>query len=103
MCGPSAFYSLITSLGPAYTYISWDYRGFFKSESPKQVRGISVPEHARDMVEVLKAAGYDRADVIVGHSMGVQVCLEALLLAPDKIGRAILINGAHGHVLSSAF
>jgi len=102
-CGPSIFKPVSSALGPEYTYITWDYRGFFNSGCPKQVRDISVPEHARDMVEVLKASGYNRADVTIGHSMGVQVILEALCLFPKSFGKAILVNGAHGHVFSTAF
>jgi 3-oxoadipate enol-lactonase len=102
-CGPSIFNAVTSALGPEYTYITWDYRGFFNSSCPKHVRNISVPEHARDMVEVLEACGYKRADIVIGHSMGVQVILEALCLFPKKIGRAILVNGAHGHVFSTAF
>jgi len=102
-CGPSIFDAVSSALGPEYTYITWDYRGFFKSGCPDQVREISVPEHARDMVEVLKACGYNHADVAIGHSMGVQVILEALCLFPKSFGKAILLNGAHGHVFSTAF
>merc|ERR550534_106490 len=55
------------------------------------------------MIEVLEACGYNRADVAIGHSMGVQVILEAMCLFPKRIGKSILLNGAHGHVFSTAF
>ena len=75
--------------GPGVTFIGWDYRGFFESEAPKRLGVVDVRSHAQDGREVLKAVvGEARgADLIVGHSMGVQVALEFALLYPEKVGR----------------
>jgi len=102
-CGPSIYNPICTWFGPEYTYVTWDYRGFFDSDSPKRIRSISVREHAYDAVEVLRAAGYENADVMVGHSMGAAVCLETALLFPECINSIILLNGFHGDVFQTAF
>ncbi len=103
-CGPDIIYSPITShFGPDYTYVTWDYRGFFGSASPRYLRRISIPEHAQDAHEVLAACGLHRADVMVGHSMGAAVALETALLFPHMVGAYILLNGFHGHVFQTAF
>ena len=90
-----------------FVYVTWDYRGFFASDAPARPRRISIPEHAQDALEALAAAGYgDRCTndvVMVGHSMGVAVALEATLLFPERIGALVLLNGFHGHVFQTAF
>eukprot|EP00927_Polykrikos_kofoidii_P059592 TRINITY_DN54739_c0_g1_i1.p1 TRINITY_DN54739_c0_g1~~TRINITY_DN54739_c0_g1_i1.p1 ORF type:complete len:432 (-),score=49.59 TRINITY_DN54739_c0_g1_i1:48-1343(-) len=103
MCGTSTYNPIMCWFGPAFTYVSWDYRGFFGSEKPRRLRKISIPEHAEDAFEVLQACGYDKADVMVGHSMGTAVSFEAVLQHPEKVGTLILMNGFHGHVFNTAF
>lgn len=102
-CGPSIFNPIMCWLGPEYTYVTWDYRGFFGSDKPKRLRRISIPEHANDAIEVLNACGYKKADIMIGHSMGTCVALETVLLYPDAIGSIILVNGFHGHCFQTAF
>ena len=99
--GPSVYRALMHYFGDDFVYITWDYRGLFASTSPSVPRRISIPQHAEDAIEVLGACGYDCADVIVGHSMGTAVALEACLLFPDKIKSQILLNGFHGSVFST--
>ena len=99
--GPSVYRALIHYFGDDFVYITWDYRGLFDSSSPSVPRRISIPQHAEDAIEVLKACGFEYADVIVGHSMGTAVALEACLLFPEKIKSQILLNGFHGHVFST--
>jgi 3-oxoadipate enol-lactonase len=102
-CGPNIYTPILTFFGDEYTYVTWDYRGFFGSESPRRVRRISIPEHAQDAIEVLNACGFAYADLMVGHSMGCPVALETALLYPDAVGAYILLNGFHGHVFQTAF
>lgn len=102
-CGPEIFNPIMCWFGPEFTYISWDYRGFFGSAKPARLRKISVPEHANDAVEVLHACGFSKADVMVGHSMGTAVTLETILLFPEAVTSFVLLNGFHGHVFSTAF
>lgn len=89
--------------GPGTTFICWDYRGFFESEDPKRLRNICVRNHAEDGAEVLKAVvgAAGGADLLVGHSMGVQVALEFALLYPEKIDAMVLLNGTYGHALQT--
>lgn len=100
-CGPDIFDPIMCWFGPTFTYVTWDYRGFFGSEKPGRLRTISIPEHANDAIEVLTACGFERADVMVGHSMGTAVAFETVLLWLDKIGSLIILNGFHGHVFST--
>lgn len=56
-----------------WTVVTWDYRGLFESDAPKQQRRLAVPEHAEDVREMLDAIGGSTIDVFVGWSTGVQV------------------------------
>ena len=49
-----------------------------------EAQGITCP-HARDLIAMLDHHEIERA-VLVGHSMGTQVSLEAYRLAPDNSG-----------------
>lgn len=102
-CGPSIFNPIMCWFGPEFTYVTWDYRGFFGSEMPNRLRKISIPEHANDGMEVLRACGYSKADMMVGHSMGTAVSFETVLLHPEAIGALVILNGFHGHVFNTAF
>ena len=64
---------------------------------------MSIRDHAEDAYEVLKASGFSKADVIIGHSQGVAVALEFVLLYPAAAEAVILLNGSHGQVLTTAF
>ena len=89
----------IFALGEDYNYISWDYCGIFQSDTPKDKKRLSIRETAIDSIEVLKYYGYQKADIMIGHSLGVQVVLETALLYPDVIKTCAVFNGSHGHVL----
>lgn len=98
-----SYLPLINALGDEYTYISWQYRGFFNSDLPRRERRVSIRDHAEDGQHVLKAAGFSHADVVIGHSLGVQVALEFVLLYPESASALILMNGSYGTVLNYAF
>lgn len=91
--------------GSGITFICWDYRSFFQSDTPKRLRNICVRNHAEDGAEVLRAVVGEQkeADVVVGHSMGVQVALEFALLYPERVGALVLLNGTYGHALQTGF
>jgi pimeloyl-ACP methyl ester carboxylesterase len=96
-----AWLPVIEAFMDRYRVITWDYRGLFESEAPSTLRNLSVRDHAEDMLAILDLEGVERAHFI-GWSMGVQVCLEAHTLAPDRTLSLVLVNGTYGQVFSSA-
>ena len=103
--GSESLIPIMGHFGDEYTYITWNYRGFFGSSNTsldKCRRFLSIAEHARDCRDILHACGYQKADVIVGHSMGAPVAFEFALLFPDQVEKLIVMNGMHGHVYSTA-
>lgn len=111
--GPSIYYPLLCQLGSKnWIFISWDYRGFWKSQQIEEhndectrdrIRETSIFEFARDANRILLAEDIPCVDVMIGHSLGVQVTLEFAVLYPKKLRSMILLNGSHGTVFHTAF
>jgi pimeloyl-ACP methyl ester carboxylesterase len=87
-------------LAKHHRVIHWNYRGHGGSERPADPERVSLVECVDDLLAVLDAAG-ERSAVLVGHSMGVQVALEAHRRAPDRVDGLVLICGAPGHLLDT--
>ncbi len=80
--------------------IHWNYRGHGKSERPADPARVSLGECVDDLLAVLDAAGEPSA-VLVGHSMGVQVALQAHATAPERVAGLVLVCGAPGRPLDT--
>ena len=91
----------IRHLSDRYRFISWDYRGLYRSAAPTDPRAISVEHHARDALALIDAEQLDRV-AIFGWSMGVQVGLELFRRAADRVGALVLINGVAGRPWDTA-
>ena len=78
--------------------LHWNYRGHGRTERPRELDRTSLLDCVEDLFTVLDAAG-EREAVLVGHSMGVQVCLEAHRRAPDRVPALVLLCGAPGRTL----
>jgi pimeloyl-ACP methyl ester carboxylesterase len=80
--------------------LHWNYRGHGESEPPKDPERSTVDDCVSDLFTVLDAAGEERA-VLVAHSMGVQIALEAYRRAPERVAALVLIHGAPGRLLDT--
>lgn len=76
------------------------YRGHGQSEAPRDPARVRIDELVSDVLAVLDAAGERRA-ILVGHSMGVQVALEAHRRAPRRVAGLMLLCGAPGHPIDT--
>ncbi|MBK7401473.1 MAG: alpha/beta hydrolase [Myxococcales bacterium] len=74
------------------------YRGHGRSSAPVDPERLSVVDFARDLDAIRTFLGDPPRTVLVGHSFGVQVSLEAYRLRPEGIAGLILICGAPGKV-----
>lgn len=83
-------------------FVSWDYRGIYRSAAPADRTRVTVDDHVRDLEAVLAAESIDAA-VFMGWSMGVQVALEFYRRAPTRFRGLVLINGTFGHPFKTAF
>jgi pimeloyl-ACP methyl ester carboxylesterase len=75
--------------------VQWDYRGHGVSGTPADHGAVTIDHIMGDFDAVLRAAGVTRA-VVVGHSFGVQVALEAARRWPDRVAAVVAIAGAAG-------
>jgi pimeloyl-ACP methyl ester carboxylesterase len=91
---------LLPDLQRRHRVIHWNYRGHGRSERPVDALRVSVQDCVDDLFAVLDAAG-ERAVLLLGHSMGVQVALEAHRRAPDRLLGLGLLCGSPGHALSA--
>ncbi len=77
--------------------LHWHYRGHGRSGPPRDMAALGIPGLAEDLWRVCDAAEIDRA-VLLGHSMGVQVALEALRHASRRVLGLGLLCGSAGRI-----
>ena len=85
----------ISYLQDRYRFVSWDYRGMYRSATPANRDALRVEDHVKDALAILAAEKIDRC-AILGWSMGVQVALELFRVAPEKVAALALVNGVAG-------
>jgi pimeloyl-ACP methyl ester carboxylesterase len=78
----------------------WHYRGHGRSGAPVDPTKIDIAQHARDLHAVREHVG-DPPCVLLGHSMGTQVCLEEWRLFPKNVKGIVLLCGSYGKVTQS--
>jgi len=84
-------------------FLTWDYRGLFDSQNEKLIRRLAIANHAEDLHAILQAEKISTIDILVGHSMGVQVSLEFTSLYPEIPQKLVLLNGTYGRVFDSVY
>ena len=95
----------VTHLSPRHQCVAVDLRGH--GASPGSAADCSIERYGADIAELMRALNLPPA-VIVGHSLGCRVVVEAALQAPEHTKALILVDGsqfaaAMGSVLRVAF
>jgi len=84
-------------LATQHRIIHWHYRGHGRTPVPRDRERVDITDLADDLAAVLDATVGDGARVVLaGHSMGVQVCLEAYRRQPERVGALLLLCGSYG-------
>ncbi len=86
-----SFQTLAELIGTEYRLIAPDHRGRGRSADISGPWGMKA--HAADMVALLDALSLEKADVMVGHSMGAFISVVTQALYPDRIGPLLLVDG----------
>lgn len=79
------------SLTPAFDFYAMDLRG--RGNSDKPASGYSMEHHVSDIVNVLDDLGIDKVN-LMGHSLGAFITLVFAAEHPDRVERAVLVDGA---------
>jgi pimeloyl-ACP methyl ester carboxylesterase len=100
--GVSTFFwrRLAQHFAPTHTFVTWDYRGHGQSAVPENPEDLTIALCARDLWTVAAAAGVQKA-VLLGHSMGSQIILEAYRRDADRVQALVPMLGASGKVFAS--
>lgn len=99
-CDGFAWKYLQPHLAEQHRVVHWHYRAHGRSGLPRDAARVDLPAHARDLIAVMDAAGVENA-ILVGHSMGTQVALEAYRLAPDRVRGLVLMCGSYGKITTT--
>lgn len=86
-----SFQTLAERMGSEFQMIAPDHRGRGGSCDISGPWGMKA--HAADMVALLDALSLERADVMVGHSMGAFISVVTQAEYPDRVGALLLVDG----------
>lgn len=85
------------SLARHYRVVLWDYPGHGGSGLGQGAADLSMQTLAEYVGRVREAVGAERA-VLIGHSMGCQVAMEAARAAPDQVEALVLVAPTAGRL-----
>lgn len=86
---------LIDRFRDDHTIVRWHYRGHGRSEVPRDLSHLSIEDLVEDLFGILDELGLERV-VLAGHSMGVQVILEAMRHHSHRVAGLVPICGSYG-------
>jgi non-heme chloroperoxidase len=75
-----------------FNIITHDYRGHYESSGIDNIKDITFQRISEDIQELLDYLTIDKV-ILVGHSMGVNTCLEFATKFPHRVTSLILISG----------
>jgi pimeloyl-ACP methyl ester carboxylesterase len=94
-CSTAYWTTLAQRLHDERPLVEWDYRGHGVSGTPEDIEAATIDDVMADLDAVMRAADATPA-VLVGHSFGVQVALEAARRWPQRVAAIVAIAGAPG-------
>ncbi len=89
-------------LGDRFRFLTWDYRGLYRSEAPRAAGArFGITAQLDDLQAVTEAAGLERFSLL-GWSVGVQIAAEAYHALPGRIHSLVMVCGTAGRPLDVA-
>lgn len=85
-----------------YQTVWFDYRGHQNSDTPKDLKTLTLSNMAADLGILLDELNIKDA-VFLGHSMGVNVVLELYRQQPKRVAAMVLANGTAKRPLETLF
>ena len=90
-CAHTDWDAQVAHLAPRHQTVAVDLRGH--GATPGTVEECSIERYGADVAEVMRALALPPA-VLVGHSMGCRVVVEAALRVPRQTAGVILVDGS---------
>lgn len=90
-CAHGDWNAQVAHFSPRLQIVAVDLRGH--GASPGTADECSIERYGGDVAEVIRALALTQA-VLVGHSMGCRVVIEAALQAPDRTAGVVLVDGS---------
>ena len=90
-CSRTDWDAQLAHFAPAHVCVACDLRGH--GETPGRAEDSSIETYGADVAALLGALELPPA-VLVGHSMGCRVVLQAALDAPQRVAGLVLIDGS---------
>lgn len=91
-CSHDDWAAQIAHFAPRHKTVAVDLRGH--GSSPGTPDECSMERYGADVAEVMRALDLPPA-LVVGHSMGCRVVVEAALQAPERTAGLVLLDGSH--------
>jgi pimeloyl-ACP methyl ester carboxylesterase len=85
-----------------YQILIHDYRGHFQSTGAHDVKKITFPQMAKDVADMCEFLEIPKA-ILLGHSMGVNICLQMAKDFPQLVSGMVLISGTFINVKDIMF
>jgi len=92
----AAWMPLIKALKDEYLFITWDYRGLYKSDVPDDLHTLAVSYQIMDLKILLQKLHIKKA-VFTGWSMGVQINFEFYKKHPEMFYGITVLSGSSGY------
>jgi pimeloyl-ACP methyl ester carboxylesterase len=83
---------IAAGLAPTFRVVAPDLRG--RGQTDKPATGYSMADHARDVIALLDALGFDRPVVLGGHSFGAFLSTYVAAKHPERVAKLIAIDAA---------
>jgi pimeloyl-ACP methyl ester carboxylesterase len=90
-CDHTDWNAQLEAFSPRHAVVACDLRGH--GQTPGEAAECSIETYGADVASLLAARKLAPA-VLVGHSMGCRVVLEALRLAPERVAALVFVDGS---------
>ena len=91
LCSHEDWRFQLQELGKSREVVACDLRAH--GETPGRAQECSIEHYGGDVMALVNNLELDNP-VLVGHSMGCRVVLEANRIAPDRVGAIVLVDGS---------
>lgn len=92
----------IPVLSKQYRVVAPDMRGYNLSDKPEDVSAYKIEILAKDIADLIKALGEERA-IVVGHDWGAAVAWAVASLYPEVVKKLVVLNVPHPAEMKRAF